>query len=167
MPDLRTEMLKTIKVWNSEDNIMKSKPRAEETTFNERLFEWVKSHPNVSVADARKAFPTCADNVLSTTLKNMCDCGILGRSEKDLVPYPGFGRKTYYVYRAIESKYRPIGMIKTPKKAKPKSKPNNIIKIVSPPAKLEIPMFNAQRMLEGLSVTQAKELYVLLRSIFK
>ena len=165
MPDLRTEMLKTIKVWN-EEGIVNNKPQTQEVTFNERLFEWVKSHPNISASDARKAFPKYPDNVVSTTLKKMCDCGMLARDERNLTPYPGFGRKTYFVYRAVEAKYRPIGGSKPFKKAKP-SKPSNVLKIISPPPRVEIPMFDAQRILDGLSVTQAKELYVLLRGIFK
>jgi len=162
MPDLRTEMLKTIKVWN-EEGIVNNKPQTQEVTFNERLFEWVKSHPNISASDARKAFPKYPDNVVSTTLKKMCDCGMLARDERNLTPYPGFGRKTYFVYRAVEVKYRPIGGSKPVKKAKP----SNVIKIVNPPSTKNTPEFNAEKVVEGLSVTQAKAVYLLLRGIFE
>jgi hypothetical protein len=168
MPDLRTEMLKTINTWdkpvmiNSKYGFREGKPA--ETT-NERLFNWVKVNPNVTVIDAKKAFPKLRDNVIATLLKKMVDTGILGRKEMPYTNYKGFGRKTYFVYYAVEAKYRSL-LASKPKKLKVQSATAKVT-ITKPDVPFpEAKVFDAQKLVQTLNLYQAKEVYALLKAVF-
>jgi hypothetical protein len=169
MPDLRTEMLKTIQVWNKDTNMQKT-----DMSFGEQVFEWVKANPNASLTDAKKFFPKQNDSAISTTLKTLYDRGMIDRREVVYDNYSGVGRKTYFKYFAIHDKYETInkGYWK-PKNAVVKvKKPTNEYK---PPVRRPVepqdfsfkPAFNAEQVVQSLNLYQAKEVYQLLRAVFE
>ncbi len=160
MADLRTEMLKTIQVWNKENTMEQPK-----MSFGEKMFEWVKKTPHATVTKARADFPDYKDSILSTALKTMVDRGILGRKEVLDANYKGFGRKSYFEYYAISPTYSTVKKGYWKKKTK--------VEIVKrpPETREELPVkastFSADKLVESLNLYQAKEVYHLLRGVFE
>lgn len=167
MPDLRTEMLKTIQVWNKDD--MNNK----ELSFGEQVFNWIKAHPHSSITEARKAFPKYNDSVLSTTLKTLYDRGILGRKEVTNSSYKGFGRKTFFQYFVVHDKYETLkkGYWKPKDTVVKVSTSNASVKAKTPTLREDIflkpKVFNAEEVVQSLNLYQAKEVYQLLRAVFE
>ena len=168
MPDLRTEMLKTIQVWNKDTNMRKT-----DMSFGEQVFEWVKANPNASLTDAKKFFPKQNDSAISTTLKTLYDRGMIDRREVVYDNYSGVGRKTYFKYFAIHDKYetvnkgywKPKNAVVKPKKTAPVAEPRLLI-----PREdifLKPKVFDAQKVVQSLNLYEAKEVYQLLRAVFE
>ena len=164
MPDLRTEMLKTIQVWNKDTNMQKTN-----MSFGEQVFEWVKANPHGSLTDAKKFFPKQNDSAISTTLKTLYDRGMIDRREVEYPVYNGVGRKTYFEYFAIHDKYETVnkGYWRPKGKVEVKVKNSGTVPQTKPSQVTTKPVFDAQKVVESLNLYEAKEVYQLLRAVFE
>lgn len=169
MPDLRTEMLKTIQVWNKDTNV-----QTKNKSFGEQVFDWVKANPHSSLTDAKKFFPKQNDSAISTTLKTLCDRGMIDRREVEYAVYNGVGRKTYFEYFAVHDKYETVNkgywrpknaVVKVKKTAVPR--PEFVPPLIREDIFLKPKVFDAQAVVKGLNLYEAKEVYQLLRAVFE
>ena len=169
MPTIQHELKKLINTWDTEEAPKKS--------LSERVFEFVKNNPNASIKDLRKSFPVKEEVAISSALTTLVNRGILGRIEVYNPDYSGAGKKTHYIYKALVDEC--ITQVKGYSSAKDKVKKEKKLpkikvmeerfpkiespKEITPPPKF----FSAEALVESLSVTQAKEVYIALKAIFE
>jgi hypothetical protein len=178
MSDMRTEMNKVMDKWNPKPTPVIKK------TFGELVFNYVKNHPLAHAKEICEALDPGKTQSVASTLKNLFDRGMLDRVEKPVPNYPGVGHRTRWEYTAKVAHYQTINKdYWRPKHAKPKKEVRikeamyraPVPRITAPleiaaplERRLEMPtIFNAKDFIEKLSVTQAKEIYIQLKSIFE
>jgi hypothetical protein len=175
MPDIRTEALKVMHSW--------SKPNEELSSsdpLGKQMWEWLKQHPNSTIKQICAAFPEQKDSSVATGLKSLVDRGILGRRTVEIANYAGMGRKEHFIYRVISPEYKTqnkgYSSVKKDKKPKIEYRPpvkRELVPIDEYERKVERqreitqPSFNAEQLVQGLNLYQAREVYNLLRAVFE
>jgi hypothetical protein len=184
MSDLRSEIVS--KVLNQWDNV----PTQVKQSFGEKVFSYIKDHPYCTITEIKEALDVGDTQSAASTLKTLVDRGLIDREEKPMRNYPGFGRRTQYVYFAVADSYqtvnkgywkpkgikrgRPLGSKNTVKPVRIAESPELADVLEKKLAKSDIikdlqitkKPFVAEDFIEGLSVTQAKAVYLALKAIF-
>jgi predicted transcriptional regulator len=103
MSDLRSEIVS--KVLNSWE-----RPEAQpvKQSFGMQVFNYVKDHPYCTIAEVKEALDASDTQSTASTLKTLIDKGIIGREEKPVRAYQGFGRRTQYEYFAVSETYEAV-----------------------------------------------------------
>jgi predicted transcriptional regulator len=178
MPDIRTEAIKVMHSW--------SKPEKKELSSSDplgkRMWEWLKQHPNSTIKQVCEAFPEQKDSSVATGLKSLIDRGILARRTVAIDNYAGMGRREHYIYRAVTPEYKTqnkgYSSVKKGKKVKveratiqPKqaTKPYDYLADTTKSRAYQplATTFNAEELINTLTLQQAKEVYIVLKSVFK
>ena len=174
MPDIRTEAIKIMHSWNKpEEKVLSSSSNP----LGKQMWEWLKQHPNSTIKQICAAFPEQKDSSVATGLKSLVDRGILGRRAVEIANYAGMGRKEHFIYRVISPEYKTQnkGYSSTKKDKKPKEvkvqnttfNPPVFDVDLKPYRESRIPTFNAEQLVQGLNLYQAREVYTLLRAVFE
>lgn len=172
MPDIRTEALKVMHSW--------SKPNGELSSsdpLGKQMWEWLKQHPNSTIKQICMAFPEQKDSSVATGLKSLVDRGILGRRAVEIANYAGMGRKDHFIYRVISPEYKTqnkgYSSVKKDKKAKHVTPPfvvdalNEYERKAERQREITQPSFNAEQLVNTLTLQQAKDVYLVLKAVFK
>ena len=176
MPDIRTEALKVMHSW--------SKPNGELSSsdpLGKQMWEWLKQHPNSTIKQICMAFPEQKDSSVATGLKSLVDRGILGRRSVEIANYAGMGRKDHFIYRVISPEYKTqnkgYSSTKKVKKVKPVKVERTTIEtrpfiphldlLAETYRAPRVPTFNAEELINTLTLQQAKEVYLVLKAVFR
>jgi predicted transcriptional regulator len=173
MPDIRTEALKVMHSWSKPSGKLSSSD-----PLGKQMWEWLKQHPNSTIKQICVAFPEQKDSSVATGLKSLVDRGILGRRSVEIANYAGMGRKDHFIYRAISPEY------KTQNKGYSSTKKDKKVKVERTTIEARpflshldlhaetyraprVPAFNAEELINTLTLQQAKEVYLVLKAVFR
>jgi predicted transcriptional regulator len=180
MPDIRTEALKVMQVWSTPPMDKKK------LSFSESLFEWVKQNPDKNAKEIGNHFNQIKESVIATTLKSLVDRGILNRRAIEVSTYTGTGKKEQFIYWATTKVYKTqnkgysskyyVKKIKVAKAVEPIHRPMSsfvhemMAEVATERKKEEMLMkvkFDAEELINTLTLQQAKEVYLVLKSVFR
>jgi hypothetical protein len=182
MPDIRTEALKVMQVWSTPPMDKKK------LSFSESLFEWIKQNPDKNTKEIGNHFNQIKESVIATTLKSLVDRGILNRRVIEISAYAGTGKKEHFIYWASSKVYETQNKgysskyytkkIKVAKAQKPvfdydrfkEFELKNDLELEierGQQARLRPKVFNAEELINTLTLQQAKDVYLMLKTVFK
>lgn len=184
MSDLKSEIVN--KVLNQWENVSMHTSNKSVKSFGEKIFEYVKDHPYCTITEVKEALDVGDTQSTASQLKTLVDRGLIDRVEKPMRNYPGFGRRTQYEYYAAADVYqtvnkgywkpkgkagRPKGSVNKPKEVLVEVEKSELLPILEQKLAKADPIKNkpfiAEDFIEGLTVTQAKAVYLALRNIFE
>jgi len=166
MPDMRTEMMKTIQSWG----VNEVQTTEKKTPLGEQIYNWIKVNPDSTIAQVKDVFGKETDSSIATTLKSLYDRGILARISVPRTNYSGIGKKNTFIYnvstRTYETQNKGYTKVKKPKKVDIKKL---IARDYSPPVQRPVAKneFDAIEFVKTLNLYQAKDVYAALKSVFE
>lgn len=158
MPDLKSELAKVINAWETPEKPPVGAPGRQATTGTSRAtFDYIKAHPGQSLKQIRAALALAGHKAttVSTLLLGMRHQGIVRGDPSGL-----------YV---AQDEYTPIKpkVVRAAQKARKATKVPRPVRQVAPVAKVVAPAeFNAEDFVNGLTLKQAKDVYVKLQEFF-
>ena len=180
MPDIRTEALKVMQVWSTPPMDKKK------LSFSESLFEWVKQNPDKNAKEIGNQFSQIKESVIATTLKSLVDRGILNRRAIEVSAYAGTGKKEHFIYWAASKVYETQNKgysskyytkkIKVAKAVEPipRSTYNPVHEMMAQAERqrekeemIRKVKFDATELINTLTLQQAKEVYLVLKAVFR
>jgi hypothetical protein len=171
MSDLRSEIVS--KVLNSWE-----RPEAQpvKQSFGMQVFNYVKDHPYCTIAEVKEALDASDTQSTASTLKTLIDKGIIGREEKPVRAYQGFGRRTQYEYFAVSETYEAVNKGYWKAKGRPKGSKNAVKTVAIAESEELAPLlekklhklegFNPEMFVQELTLKDAKAVYEVLKGYF-
>jgi predicted transcriptional regulator len=174
MPDIRTEALKVMHSWSKPEGELSSSTNP----LGKQMWEWLKKYPNSTIKQICAAFPEQKDSSVATGLKSLVDRGILARRSIEITNYAGMGRKDQFIYRVISPEYKTqikgYSSVKKDKKVKVERTTIEARPFI-PHLDLHaetyraprVPIFDAEELINTLTLQQAKDVYLVLKAVFR
>lgn len=175
MSDLKSEIVN--KVLNQWENVaMHTANQPVKQSFGMQVFNYVKDHPYCTIAEVKEALDASDTQSTASTLKTLIDKGVIGREEKPVRAYQGFGRRTQYEYFAVSETYEAVNKGYWKAKGRPKGSKNAVKTVAIAESEELAPLlekklhklegFNPEMFVQELTLKDAKAVYEVLKGYF-